>query len=466
MHRHTLAPLALTAAVVIVAATTGCATSKPAPPPIFYPATQPRVQFLLGFMDVDRWVEKRSSLAQFVMGTTEQVSHEIKSPYGMAIRNGRMYICDLGLHCVHVVDLAARTYSRLGTPQQVLNPVHVTLAPDGTKYVCDTDPKHNAVVVFDAQDKYVRDIVPPEGTRIIDVALYKDELIVADIDGGHVLAWDRDGKLLRQIAGPGEGPSQLRRPTNLAIGPDGTVFVTDTDLQVVKVFKQDGTFVRIIGVPGDRPGNFARPKGIAVDPEERVYVADAQWGVIQLFTAEGQILLDIPEQPADAVRDALKLPAGLTIDTTSLPYFQQFVAPGFVPEYLLFACNQYRLEPHSRLRFRPPYGSPGPRPCTGGLRAGGRAANPRPVKGLAGAVLRDRADSTAGRPAACLFGGTRSRGRDRTVTPDAGALQRRRCLPAEGGVRLRREPRAWGGQKKEGEGQVREDPPLAPCRAC
>ncbi len=214
MHRHTLAPLALTAAVVIVAATTGCATSKPAPPPIYYPATQPRVQFLLGFMDVDRWVEKRSSLAQFVMGTTEQVSHEIKSPYGMAIRNGRMYICDLGLHCVHVVDLAARTYARLGTPQQVLNPVHVTLAPDGTKYVCDTDPKHNAVVVFDAQDKYVRDIVPPEGTRIIDVALYKDELIVADIDGGHVLAWDRDGKLLRQIAGPGRArPSSAGRPT-------------------------------------------------------------------------------------------------------------------------------------------------------------------------------------------------------------------------------------------------------------
>ncbi len=342
MHRHTFVPLALTAAIVIIAASTGCATSKAAlPPPIFYPTTQPRVQFLLGFIDADRWIEQHSSLAQFVMGTTQPVSHEIKSPYGMAIRDGRMYICDVGIHCVHVIDLAHKTYSRLGPPQKLLNPVHVSIAPDGTKYVCDTDPKHNAVVVFDAQDNYVRDITPPEGSRIIDLALWNDELIVADIDGGQVQAWDKDGKLLRQIAAKGDGPSQLHKPTNLAIGPDGLIFVTDTDQQVVKVYKQDGTFVRIIGVPGDRPGNFARPKGIAVDPEERVYVADAQWDVIQLFTAEGRILLDIPEQPAQAVRDVLTLPAGLTIDTTSLAYFEQFIAPGFVPQYLLFVCNQY-----------------------------------------------------------------------------------------------------------------------------
>jgi hypothetical protein len=342
MHRHALALLALSALAALTALSTGCATGRPAAlPPIFYPAKQPHMQFLLGFSDADRWIEQRSSFAQFIVGSGQQVSHEIKTPYGLAVRDGRMYICDLGLHCVHIIDLKDKSYSRLGTSQQVLNPVHVTIAPDGTKYVCDTDPKHNAVVVFDAQDKYVRDITPPQGARIIDLALWKDELIVADVDGRRVQAWDKDGKPVRDIAEPGEGPSQLRRPTNLAIGPDGLIFVTDTDLQVVKVYEPDGTFVRIIGVPGDRPGNFARPKGIAVDPEDRVYVADAQWAVIQLFTAEGQLLLVVPEQPAQAVRDVLWLPAGLAIDSTSLPYFRQFVAPDFVPEYLLFACNQY-----------------------------------------------------------------------------------------------------------------------------
>ncbi len=342
MHRHTLAPLALLAATVIVAASTGCTTARPpVAPPIFYPAGQPHVQFLLGFMDADRWVEQRSSLAQFVIGTSEPLSHEIKSPYGMAVRDGRMYICDLGFHCVHVIDMATKTYSRLGPPERLLNPVHVAIAADGTKYVCDTDRKHTAVVVFDAQDKYVRDLTPPEGCTPIDVAVWRDELIVADREGSRVQVWSRDGKVLRDISGPGDGPANLKAPTNLAVGQDGLIFVADTDLQVVKVFKQDGTFVRIIGVPGDRPGNFARPKGIAVDPEERVYVADAQWGVIQLFNAEGQILLLIPGEPGKAVRDALELPAGLTVDTTSLQYFKQYVAPGFVPEYLLFCCNQY-----------------------------------------------------------------------------------------------------------------------------
>ncbi len=342
MHRHTFAPLALLSAIVIVAASTGCAsTPPPAPPPIFYPAGQPRVQFLMGFMDASRWVEQRSSLAEFVVGTSKPVSYEIKSPYGMAVRNGRMYICDLGLHCVHVIDMGKKTYSRLGPPEHLLSPVHVTIAPDGTKYVCDTDRKHTAVVVFDAQDKYVRDITPPKGCTPIDVVVWKDELIVADRQGARVQIWDRNGKVLRSISGPGDGPSNLKAPTNLAVGPDGLIFVTDTGLQVVKVFKQDGTFVRIIGVPGDRPGNFARPKGIAVDPQDRVYVADAQWGVIQLFTAKGQILLVIPPDPNKAVRDALELPAGLSIDTTSISYFKQYIAPGFVPEYLLFCCNQY-----------------------------------------------------------------------------------------------------------------------------
>jgi DNA-binding beta-propeller fold protein YncE len=327
----------------MAAATLGCVGGRPpvAEAPIFYPATQPRVQFLTGFSDADAWAQRHSSFAQFIVGTPQTNGHEIVSPYGLAVRDGRMYICDLGAHRVHVIDMAAKTYSALGTPQQVVNPVHVTIAPDGTKYVCDTDPKRKVVVVFDAQDRFVRDMTAPQGGSPIDLALWKDNLVVADVEGGRVQVWTRDGQFVRDIAGHGDGPADLHRPTNLAIGPDGLIFVTDTDLQVVKVYDQDGHFVRSIGQPGDRPGNFARPKGIAVDPEERVYVADAQWDVIQLFTAEGQILLNIPEQPAEAVRDALELPAGLTIDSSSLSFFKQFVAPDFVPEYLLFVANQF-----------------------------------------------------------------------------------------------------------------------------
>ena len=39
--------------------------------------------------------------------------------------------------------------------------------------------------------------------------------------------------------------------------------------------------------------------------------------------------------------EGMGLPAGIAIDTTSLPYFQQFVSKDFQPEYLLFVANQF-----------------------------------------------------------------------------------------------------------------------------
>jgi hypothetical protein len=162
---------------------------------------------------------------------------------------------------------------------------------------------------------------------------------VADAKEAKVLVWSKDGRPKRTISSKGVGPSQLMRPSGIAFGAEGHLFVVDQELEMVKEFDVEGKYIKSIGSPGDRPGFFARPKGIAIDSQNRIYVADAQWDKVQIFSPEGQLLLFFGEPGAKAY--GLLTPTGLAIDTTSLDVFRKYVSPEFEPEYLLVVTNQF-----------------------------------------------------------------------------------------------------------------------------
>ena len=322
---------------------TGCGPRKPAEvlAPVFYPPSpdQPRLQFLVSFSEADRWAEHRSSFSDFILGRKKEMDAEIRHPYGIAARGGRIYICDVGLHKVHVVDVVNKSYGVLGTPEQVANPVNITIGADGTKYVCDT--RQGLIAVFDKDDRFVKHLGDPQRCVPSDVAIGEGKLFVADIANGEIEVWSEDGTPLATFSRKGCGHDELRMPTNLALGPNGHVFVVDTELATVKEFDQQGRYIKSIGEPGDRPGFFARPKGIAIDADGHIYVADAQGEIIQVFSPEGWLLLyfgGVQTGPA-----GMGLPAGVALDATSLGAFQQFVDKTFEPHYLLFVANQFGM---------------------------------------------------------------------------------------------------------------------------
>jgi len=117
---------------------------------------------------------------------------------------------------------------------------------------------------------------------------------VAD-DGDHVVRkYTPDGTLLMTLGTPGTpgcDASHLDRPTDMAIAPDGSVFVSDGygNTRVAR-FEADGTFVREWGTRGEGPSEFVLPHGIAVDRRGRVYVADRNSARIEVFDAEGVVL--------------------------------------------------------------------------------------------------------------------------------------------------------------------------------
>ena len=318
----------------------GCGEPKPGEvTALFYPPAPdpPRLQFLLSFSDASEWVKPHSTFADFILGRKRAVQGEIKTPYGVAARNGKIYICDLAARCVHVIDIPNKTYSMLGKRGRLDKPVNITIDADGTKYVCDTVMRK--VAVFDTQDQFVRYLGDPTRCNPIDLAIYGDELFVADVTGGEVEAWSREGKFLRLIARKGVGPGELRMPTNLEVGPRGRIFVSDTVASIVNVYNRQGKYVGSFGAPGDRPGFFARPKGIAIDPNGILFSADAQWEIVQIFDAEGRLLMFFGG--AGPKPEGMGMPAGLAIDYTSIPVFASYVDKDFKPEYLLLVANQF-----------------------------------------------------------------------------------------------------------------------------
>jgi hypothetical protein len=154
-----------------------------------------------------------------------------------------------------------------------------------------------------------------------------------------VEVWSKEGQRLRALSRHGQGPDELDRPTNLAIGPDRRIYVSDTMAQQVKIFDREGQYQGSIGKPGTTIGSFARPKGIAVDDQGHVYVSDAQWRVVQVFTSDDKLLTVISGMGGKA--PGVVLPAGLAIDKTSLKTFEKYIDPDFAAEYLVFLVNQH-----------------------------------------------------------------------------------------------------------------------------
>ncbi len=337
-------------AVSLLALIAGACAPKQAEPvreaaPIVFPAPPdtPRIQFLTRISSsLDVVERKRPSFWRSLIGESKKEEGKpIIKPYGIAIRRGRIYVCDTVLGGLEIIDLEARTFDYfqprgLGALEKPIN--CFVDRTDGRLYVAD--PERGQVVVFDSTLAYVGGLGGGERIRPTDVFVDETTIWVVDIAGARVHAYDR--RSFRHLAAlpndTADAAARLYQPTNLWVAGD-RIYVSDFGDFKVKIYSRAGDYLGSVGSYGRALGQFVRPKGIAVDRDGNLYVVDAGFENIQIFDKEGRLLMFFGgpyHGPGD-----MWLPAKVVIDYDDLDYFRPYVDERFDLKYLILVTNQY-----------------------------------------------------------------------------------------------------------------------------
>jgi streptogramin lyase len=127
-----------------------------------------------------------------------------------------------------------------------------------------------------------------------DLAIGPDGNVYITDASDRVIVVSPEGRVLRTWGKGGSRPGEFHFVGNpdvhaeIAVGPDGKVYVSDSGNYRVEVFTATGRFLRQFGSYGFGRGQFQAPLGIAVDAAGDVYVADDQAQTLSKFSPSGQ----------------------------------------------------------------------------------------------------------------------------------------------------------------------------------
>jgi DNA-binding beta-propeller fold protein YncE len=126
-------------------------------------------------------------------------------------------------------------------------------------------------------------------------------LWLADNGGNQVFKISQDGRILLTLGKKGvagTGPDEFDAPTDVAIAPNGDIFVGDghsgggtaTGNARIMKFDKDGKFLMSWGKKGMGPGEFDVIHTLAFDSRDRLFVGDRQNNRIQIFDQNGNFI--------------------------------------------------------------------------------------------------------------------------------------------------------------------------------
>jgi predicted membrane-bound mannosyltransferase/DNA-binding beta-propeller fold protein YncE len=170
-----------------------------------------------------------------------------------------------------------------------------------------SDPYEAATVILSADPIFGADLFPPLGLnapRAIAAGLDED-LYLADSRNHRILHIASDGSVLQEWgafadAATGDAPiGTFNEPWGVAVGPDGSVYVSDTWNHRIQKFSEDGKPDKMWGQYGqplpeipESQSSFWGPRGIAVDSQGRVFVADTGNKRIVVFDEDGDYITE------------------------------------------------------------------------------------------------------------------------------------------------------------------------------
>jgi hypothetical protein len=193
----------------------------------------------------------------------------------------------------------------------------------------------------------------------------EDDAIVFSIGSGPDWVSVEEGLIpdVRVFAGSGSpgfadgdaATAAFNKPTDLAVGSDGKVYVADYSNNRIRVIDTDGTVSTLAGtgVPGGADGladeaQFDRPERIALDGNDNVYVLDGANRDRLRKIAGGQVTtLTLPDEihfrdHPDPAQLAGGSAADIAVSSTGIIYIAQvwFLPSGTAGGYLIYSYDQ------------------------------------------------------------------------------------------------------------------------------
>ncbi|MBL1275559.1 MAG: hypothetical protein COB30_005690 [Ectothiorhodospiraceae bacterium] len=308
---------------------TGCASNTPAPQKagkIYWPKAPatPRYEYVTTLRSgADIRPLSREDVFRKALTGLDGKKTVLAKPYGVAAKDGMVVVTDTLSRGGFIFNLPRQKlypFGRVGKEGVLSKPMGVAIGSDSQIYVADVSAKR--VQVYDAYGMHLQTIGNAgDFDRPVGVSVSPDGNTVYIVDAGgidsirhRVLIYDKNGVKKGEFGRRGEQLGEFNLPTQVAVAPNGTVFVLDAGNFRVQSFTANGEFQHAWGKVGRNFGEFARPKSLAIDASGNVYVTDAAFRNIQVFNAKGQLLLAIGGETSGDKPGEYALPAGVAID--------------------------------------------------------------------------------------------------------------------------------------------------------
>lgn len=209
-----------------------------------------------------------------------------------------LYVASASTSSVLRIDLAEGRIARVAREEgrRPAVPHSVAVDTEGNLFVAD---RAGEIWVFSPEDKFLRRFGADQLDRPTGIAIDRRRQLLYVVDGSQVKSqhhrvevFSLRGEHLRTIGTRGADPGNFNFPTNVAVAPDGRLYVVDMLNFRIQVFDPDGGLLAMFGAPGaGAPGTFDKAKAAAFDAFGNVYVVDSAQGFVQLFNPEHQVLM-------------------------------------------------------------------------------------------------------------------------------------------------------------------------------